>query len=76
MTDEMNTTTGVALDVWDIVAVVIYFGLIMGVGLLVSQPFEAFHHLYGYAESHCVPPTTKTVLWLFSKGILLKQYKL
>ena len=45
MTDEMNTTTGVALDVWDIVAVVIYFGLIMGVGLLVSQSFEAFHHL-------------------------------
>ena len=45
MTDEMNTTTGVALDVWDIVAVVIYFGLIMGVGLLVSQPFEAFHQL-------------------------------
>ena len=51
MTDEMNTTTGVALDVWDIVAVVIYFGLIMGVGLLVSQSFEAFHHLNGYAES-------------------------
>ena len=52
MTDEMNTTTGVALDVWDIVAVVIYFGLIMGVGLLVSQllkPFITFP--YGYAES-------------------------
>ena len=35
---EMETTTGVALDVWDIVAVVIYFGLIMGVGLMVSLP--------------------------------------
>ena len=33
---EMETSTGVALDVWDIVAVVIYFGLIMGVGLMVS----------------------------------------
>ena len=32
----METSTGVALDVWDIVAVVIYFGLIMGVGLMVS----------------------------------------
>ena len=35
---EMETSTGVALDVWDIVAVVIYFGLIMGVGLMVSLP--------------------------------------
>ena len=33
---EMETSTGVALDVWDIVAVVIYVGLIMGVGLMVS----------------------------------------
>ena len=39
---EMETTTGVTLDVWDIVAVVIYFGLIMGVGLMVSLPFYAF----------------------------------
>ena len=47
---EMETSTGVALDVWDIVAVVIYFGLIMGVGLMVSFytfPFKLEKSLSG-----------------------------
>ena len=36
-------TTGMALDVWDIVAVVCYFGLILGVGLMVSFLNGIFH---------------------------------
>ena len=35
-----NIENGMVLDTWDIVAVVCYFGLIMGVGLMVSLLME------------------------------------
>ena len=43
-------STGMALDMWDIVAVVIYFGLIMGVGLLVSQFKNGIFRLSEFAH--------------------------